>query len=144
MSDIYERILKKAEDSGLNGKELGAILGLKKSPLTDWKNKKSNPTLEQIIKLCEIFAVTSDYLIFGKDSIDGYCYTEHETEVLVAYRSKPEMQPAVDKLLDIQAENAGYVDLAARGGKYKVKKEDALKVHESTKDIPYEEDHDLI
>lgn len=65
MHDIYTRIMQEAQRTGLNGKEIGVLLGLKKSPLTDWKNGKSLPTTEQIIKLCEIFAVSSDYLIFG-------------------------------------------------------------------------------
>lgn len=55
----------KAQEMNLNGKEIGKLLGLKKSPLTDWKNGQSIPTTEQIIKLCDIFAVSADYLLFG-------------------------------------------------------------------------------
>lgn len=65
MEGLYERIVIETERMGLNGKELGIMLGLKKSPLTDWKNQKSNPTLEQLYKLCEIFAVSADYLLFN-------------------------------------------------------------------------------
>lgn len=65
MPDLYERILEQAKRLGITGKQLGELLGLKKSPLTDWKNHKSNPTLEQLVKLCEIFAISSDYLLFG-------------------------------------------------------------------------------
>lgn len=65
MSNLYERILKQTERLGITGKELGQLLGLKKSPLTDWKNHKSTPTLEQLVKMCEIFATSSDYLLFG-------------------------------------------------------------------------------
>lgn len=66
MNGIYERIAEQSSKLGLTGKELGILLGLKKSPLTDWKNKKSCPTLEQVSLMCEIFAVSADYLIFGK------------------------------------------------------------------------------
>ncbi len=65
MPGLYERILEQAERLGITGKQLGELLGLKKSPLTDWKNHKSNPTLEQLAKMCEIFAISSDYLLFG-------------------------------------------------------------------------------
>ena len=65
MSSIYERIAEQAEKANMNGRQLGLALGLKKSPLTDWKNHKSSPTLEQILKMCEIFAISSDYLLFG-------------------------------------------------------------------------------
>lgn len=37
MSGLYERIVAQTELLGLTGKELGEMLGLKKSPLTDWK-----------------------------------------------------------------------------------------------------------
>lgn len=66
MQDIYERIKEKANEKNLTGKELGDLLGLKKSPLTDWKNQKSCPTLEQLMKMCDIFASSADYLLFGK------------------------------------------------------------------------------
>lgn len=65
MTDLYNRILKETKKNGLDGRKLGELLGLQKSPLTDWKNGKSIPTTTQVIKLCEIFAVSSDYLLFG-------------------------------------------------------------------------------
>lgn len=65
MYGLYKRILDEAKKNGLNGDKIGSLLGLKKSPLTDWKNGHSIPTTEQIIKLCEILAVSSDYLLFG-------------------------------------------------------------------------------
>ena len=66
--EIVKRVIKLCEDNNVSGVELGRKLGLKKSPITDWKNQKSKPTLEQIIAICDIFAITSDYLLFGKTS----------------------------------------------------------------------------
>ena len=66
MPDLYDRILEQTERLGITGKELGNLLGFKKSPMTDWKNHKSNPTIEQLAKMCDIFAISSDYLLFGK------------------------------------------------------------------------------
>lgn len=68
MLGLYERILEQTSRLDITGKQLGELLGLKKSPLTDWKNCKSNPTLEQLAKMCEIFAVSSDYLLFGSET----------------------------------------------------------------------------
>ena len=65
MDDIYLRIIQECSRIGINGNELGKMLALKKSPLTDWKNGKSKPTLEQLIKMCDIFAVSADSLLFG-------------------------------------------------------------------------------
>lgn len=65
--DLYNRILRETEKRGLKGTDLGKLLDLQKSPLTDWKNKKSMPTTEQLIKLCDIFAISADYLLFGTE-----------------------------------------------------------------------------
>lgn len=66
MDSLYSRIIELTNKKGISGKELGTLLGLKKSPLTDWKNKKSKPTIEQLCMLCDIFATSADYLLFGK------------------------------------------------------------------------------
>ena len=65
MSDLYMRISEECLKIGISSNELGRLLSLKKGPLTDWKNKKSKPTLDQLVKMCEIFAVSADYLLFG-------------------------------------------------------------------------------
>ena len=46
MSSLYDRIIEQTKRLNMTGKELGQQLGLKKTPLTDWKNQKSCPTLE--------------------------------------------------------------------------------------------------
>lgn len=74
---------------GLTGNEIGKLLGLKKSPLTDWKNGKSFPTTEQIIKLCEIFAVSADYILFGST----YCLSNDENILITNFQKLS----AVDK-----------------------------------------------
>lgn len=65
MDKLFERIQKEADKNGITGKKLGELLGLKKSPMTDWKNGRSIPTTEHIIKMCDIFAVSADYMLFG-------------------------------------------------------------------------------
>ena len=85
--NIYERINELCKINQINGIKLGEILGLKKSPLTDWKNEKSKPTLEQIEKMCEIFATTADYLIFGKNNLN-----ENDKELLEYFHRLPERE----------------------------------------------------
>lgn len=82
MSTIYDRIIEQANKHNISRKELAQLLNLKKSPLTDWKNQKSKPTLDQIKKMCEIFATSSDYLLFGKNA----SLSENETKIIEYYR----------------------------------------------------------
>lgn len=60
---MYEKIKDLCDKKGITGSELGKMLGLKKSPLTDWKNKKAKPTIEQLKMICEYFAISSDELL---------------------------------------------------------------------------------
>ena len=63
---IADRIKELCNENDVSGVDLGRKLGLVKSPLTDWKNGKSKPTLDQIINICEIFAVSADFILFGE------------------------------------------------------------------------------
>ncbi len=95
---LYERINLLCKENGITGKELGEKLGLKKSPLTDWKNKKSKPTIDQIITICEIFAVSANYLLFGKEINN---LTQEEQKIIDAYRqADPAEQNIIRKILD--------------------------------------------
>lgn len=97
--EIYERIHMLCQKKGITGIKLGEMLGLKKSPLTDWKNGKAKPTIEQIVKMCEIFATTTDFLLLGNQTKK---LRRDEQELLNAYQiAPPAIQEAVRKLLDI-------------------------------------------
>ncbi len=81
MEHINRRICDYLEKNNIKSSQLCEILGLKKSPLTDWKNKHSRPTLTQIIAICENFGISSDYLLFGKSLKDINLSTE-DREIL--------------------------------------------------------------
>lgn len=100
MQLLYARIKDIADKMKLSGNDLGILLGLKKSPLTDWKNGKSCPTLEQLIKMCDIFAVSSDYLLFGANNFKGKADMS-ELNLLTFYR---DMSPSDQEELLMIAE----------------------------------------
>ena len=68
------------------------------------------PEPETLVKISKIFGVDINYL-FGIITKPGLTLTPHETKVMTAYRSQPEMQPAVDKLLGVDMD--GYVTVYA-------------------------------
>jgi transcriptional regulator with XRE-family HTH domain len=84
---IDERIREFCLNNSISGVEIGKILGLKKSPLTDGKNGKSKPTLEQFAIICEYYAISSDYLLFGKIHEDNL--TPDESTLLNIFRQLP-------------------------------------------------------
>lgn len=66
-----------------------------------YKKGAKNVKLSTLLRLCEYFQVTLDYLVKGYD----FSVSDAEKRIILAYRSKPEMQPAVDKLLGITDDN---------------------------------------
>lgn len=98
MSDLYSRISEECQRNGINSNELGKLLSLKKGPLTDWKNQKSKPTLDQLIKMCEIFAVSADYLLFGTThkELSQEEYTLLEKYIVLSPYDKEDIQALID------------------------------------------------
>ena len=92
----YERINFLCKENHITGKEIGEKLGLKKSPLTDWKNNKSKPTIDQIKTICEIFAVSADYILFGKDADENLA--KEESEVIQACKKADARTQEIVKL----------------------------------------------
>lgn len=98
MPDLYSRIFEECQKKGINSNELGRLLSLKKGPLTDWKNQKSKPTLDQLIKMCEIFSVSADYLLFGtahKDLTQEE-YSFLEKYIVLSPYDKEDIQTLID------------------------------------------------
>lgn len=63
MEKLINKIILLCKQKGITGKELGVLLDLKFTPLTNWKNGKNKPTLEQFIKICEILEITPNDLL---------------------------------------------------------------------------------
>ena len=63
MEKLINKIILLCKQKKISGVELGKLLNLKKSPLTNWKNGDTKPTLEQFIKICEILKITPNDLL---------------------------------------------------------------------------------
>lgn len=67
-----------------------------------WKKGCDNVKLTTLKKIAEFFGVTLDYLIFGSGGVSNDInITIEEKRLITAYRARPEMQPAIKKMLDI-------------------------------------------
>lgn len=98
---LIDRIIRIVKDNGMSGTKFGEIIGLSKSPLTDWKNGKSKPTLDQIIKICEYFSVSSDEILFG-DKEKAHLSAE-ERSLLDGFKKldKQEQQIVIGKIAEM-------------------------------------------
>ncbi|MBR3366823.1 MAG: helix-turn-helix transcriptional regulator [Lachnospiraceae bacterium] len=63
---ISERIFKLMEAQGMSQKEFSQRTGIAQSSISDWKRKKTNPSSDKIMAICEALKV-SPYDILGDD-----------------------------------------------------------------------------
>ena len=81
---ISQKIFSLLEQRGMSQKEFSARAEISPSTISDWKRKKTNPSADKIIKICEVLQVTpyelltdganqnmispqGDFLIFSRD-----------------------------------------------------------------------------
>ena len=65
-------------------------------------------SIQNVIKICNTLSIDINALINGEIKKDIHIHelTSHEKKLVVAYRNKPEMQPAIDKLLNINDDSS--------------------------------------
>ncbi len=61
--ELYERIKNLRVQVGLSQSELAKRLGVTKSAVNSWESGTNSPSLNYIIKMSQIFSVSTDYLL---------------------------------------------------------------------------------
>ncbi|HGD3202506.1 TPA: helix-turn-helix domain-containing protein [Streptococcus agalactiae] len=61
---IFPKRLKSLrQESGLKPQEIAPLLGIKQNTYSDWETGKSEPNLENVVKLAKLFKTTTDFLL---------------------------------------------------------------------------------
>lgn len=69
---ISEKIFHLLVKKGMSQKEFSEQTGISQSTISDWKRKKTNPSADKILKICEVLKVTPyELLAEGKSSGKG-------------------------------------------------------------------------
>ena len=90
---ISERIFLLMDKNGLSQKEFSEQTGISQSTISDWKRKKTNPSADKILKICEVLHVTPNELLSeGTVHDDGrtdyvFALNRDEEVVLESFRS---------------------------------------------------------
>jgi len=63
MNKIAERLKELIEEKDITPYKLSTDLGISKSVVHYWLTGKTTPTADYIIKLCEYFSVSADFLL---------------------------------------------------------------------------------
>ena len=62
---IRDRIFNKLEELDMTQKEFSKKTGIPQSTISDWRKKRTNPTAEKILIICEVLKVTPEWLLSG-------------------------------------------------------------------------------
>lgn len=63
MSKFSQRLRELRTDKQLSMKQLASAIGATDAAVSNWENDINEPKLSYIIKLCEFFDVSADYLL---------------------------------------------------------------------------------
>lgn len=63
--NIGERIQKLRKSAGMSQEQLSEKLGVSRQAVSKWETGESQPELDKVVKLAEIFGVTADELLGG-------------------------------------------------------------------------------
>lgn len=120
-----ERILKMRTKKGLTQDELAEIVGYKsRSTIAKIEAGERDVPQSMIIALSRALNTTPTYLMGWEDdekqtnniinSSEQFKISTHEKQLVESYRNKPDLQPVIDKLLDIKNDEKIKVYRAAR------------------------------
>ena len=98
---ISERILKVLKDRNMTQAEFAKQVGIATSTISDWKKRKTNPTADKIMDICNVLQITPEQLLTGKGIEDEEnitvtsresCFTPYDIQLVQDYHGLKEEQ----------------------------------------------------
>lgn len=68
---ISEKIFYLLNERGMSQKEFAERTEISQSTISDWKRKKTNPSADKILKICEVLQVTP-YELLSEDDMEEW------------------------------------------------------------------------
>lgn len=100
---IGDRIFARLKEVGMTQKEFSEKTGIPQSTISEWKGKRTNPTSEKIMIICETLHVTPEWVLSGSlkngsrgNSLPWYVIDRKTElgELITQYRELDERQRA--------------------------------------------------
>lgn len=98
---VSERIIKVIKERNMTQAEFAKQVGIATSTVSEWKKKKTNPTVEKIMDICSVLQITPEQLLTGKgiedeEDIANTCpeskFTLQDIRIIEDYHSLKEKQ----------------------------------------------------
>lgn len=116
--DIGELIRERRLELNLTLEDVGNAVGVSKSTVKKWEDGFiSNMRRDKIASLAKVLRINPVSLINGelvlKNQNNDFFLSEHEKQLVIAYRQHPDMQNAVDTLLNVPAAQSAKAEKEA-------------------------------
>ena len=118
---ISERIIKVLNERHMTQAEFAKLVGISTSTISEWKKRKTNPTVDKIMDICNVLQITPEQLLTGKG-------IEDEKEIAMA-SSESRFTPCDVQMIE------DYHNLKEEQQKRLLAYMEALKKIESLEDI---------
>ena len=69
---ISERIFERLTEMYLSQKNFSEKTGIRQSTISEWKAKKTNPSSDKIMIICEVLEVSPEWLLSGAETKGTY------------------------------------------------------------------------
>ena len=95
---MYEIYCKLRDRKGVKDADVAKATGITKSTFSDWKNGRSKPKDEKLLKIAEYFEVTLDYLRTGEEPSqpDSYYINDETAQVAQEIFENKELRALFD------------------------------------------------
>ncbi len=96
---MYERYCELRDKKGYKDSDISRLADITKSTFTDWKNGKSKPNAEKLIKIAKCLDTTVEYIVTGEKPEIPNIETEYFELMELYEKLKEEQKVAVINLL---------------------------------------------
>ena len=69
---ISERIFERLNEMHLSQKNFSEKTGIRQSTISEWKAKRTNPSSDKIMIICEVLEVSPEWLLSGAETKGTY------------------------------------------------------------------------
>ncbi|MBR2477143.1 MAG: helix-turn-helix transcriptional regulator [Clostridia bacterium] len=97
--EIGGRIAKYRKAKNLSQREFAKLIGVSNTRVSNWEQGSHRPDVDILSDICNTLEVSPSELLDIHLSADEF--TEKEIRIINAYRTRKDMQKAVDTLLNI-------------------------------------------
>jgi transcriptional regulator with XRE-family HTH domain len=102
-----QRIKNLRDTKNINQTKLAQALGISSAALSAIEKGKNNPNYETLIEISKFFAVSTDYLLTGKEELTGI--SEEERDILSVLREDKAMRNAMMEVARIKKKAISYL-----------------------------------